>query len=197
LEEVLARSAKENSFSLSADEISGLADLVMEELGTVTYVNHDGQEEQVVEYKQFEAKMFQSELIQNMTMTDKKLESHQHGINNKLTKELKLQLAGSGLDMRNMSSHANLVDHSFDQLKTTKKKKVRKFFRFQALNVAYIAGWIAINLALMVGGFFAYINSEMTDVMGIGLPIAKAFSFTIYLNAPLLLILMSRNFLTK
>jgi hypothetical protein len=174
----------------------------MEEIGTVVQTEN-GKEERVVEYPRFRDYFTRSDLVKNLLFIDEKMREMDDQTSETSTteKKKKFSLFMSKVYFQSLISQADFSDLQFLKPQQFKKWTLKKMLAFRGLEILYASFWIFLNIALFLTGYLYYDYSqkmsEKREILGIGLPIAKAFSFTIYCNAPLLLILMSRRFLTK
>lgn len=190
IQEYLTLSAKENAFHLSSEQISQLTDYILEEAFRV--VSSKGSKESL-SYRQFSTFLESRDVISKLKFSHEKKENLPQGLANTKMKKALI------IDSKKIAQQDPFEKAVVLKRKRGKRERLEHYWFYRGLNDVYILVWLLLNIMLVIVGatYYALYEDKKVSVYKAGLVVAKGASFTIYLNGPLLLLLVSRNFLTK
>ena len=190
VDEFISTSAAVNGFRLPKEKIQHLSELVLDHL-TILDNATTNERDEMLEYKDA------------LKTKARRLNKENQSVRGKFkAKASKFAFSKKDLskDQKKVKTEKDKSDKLFDTShQQAHPPTFAAYWYLESVKWIWMTFWFFSNLFLFVGGFLVYsIGSKQEEfyVVGWGLSVAKAFSYTIYMNASLILLFISRWYLT-
>jgi predicted ferric reductase len=183
----LSKSASANGFSsLSKEKIMHLADLVLKHLGIADPQDNEIDRDEIIDYTDIGSHRGKENIGLTYKKKATKFNFTKRNLNDdkKPAKKVKTDKSELLFDTSELKGHPD---------------EFSSYWYLESVKIVWMTFWLIANLGLFAGGFVVYSVGSKRDeflIIGWGLTLAKAFSYTIYMNASLILIFISRWYLT-